>query len=808
MGSKKGSKKTWYDYHLSQHLAYCHGPVDEVVAIYMKDKLVWQGSATGGSVIEVNNPDLFGGNEREGGVAGNIHVLNGADDQEVPETFAQRLGKTVANCPGFRGIFSLLLLGGPVNGRNGFLVSSNYPSVPGVDVRIRRYSTALGGPHAVIQHNGSFGLQNDSNPAHIIYECLVNEEWGMACPPSLINSSTFLAAASTLFDEAFGLSMLWVRQATIREFVQEVLDHIQGFLYFNPKSGLVELSLLREDYDKTNLPEIGPDNARLDNYRRQLWGETVNEVVVSWTNPATEESETVAVQDLGNFQMQGTIISESRDYYGIRNADLAARVAARDVRSAAIPLASAVVYLNRQFWDILPGEVYFFTWPEHGIEKIIMRVMDVDYGKPDDAEMKVTLLEDVFGISVAQFIAPDTPPDSEWEDPGKDPNGGDGIDFYDLETVFTSAPPTIIQRVAGSDELSDDRYPEIVPLSFVTKKNDQQDLQSYVKHRRMNDAAGNSVFLSVGEKTLVNYTELLTNLPREVESTILAGQVWSYGEGPEVGGYGVISNRDEFLHEVVLVTENLGGGTFRLARGIYDTVPREWNTGTRIYWVGTSYNGYDLSSPIADTNIDYLLQARTSVGLTDLGLVPVKQTRHPARPYMPYRAANMRMDGILFADRDQTTNYEPRVWTIEYTWSNRNRLTEDSVARRWDEGNVVMETDQTIDALVTRYPVRFDPTPNPQDPDNPLQEELDNYPVNGNFNSIVLASSLNNDSSVTSYTLDLFQTGRYEALYFYTCSKRSGFINLQSDELRERMYPKGYGSDYGYFWGGWPADNE
>ncbi|ERP95700.1 hypothetical protein Q669_29470 [Labrenzia sp. C1B10] len=773
------------------------------MAIFMKNKLVWRGNVTDNGYFDIDRKDLFGGNEREGGVAGRVHVLTGKSDQVVPETFAQRLGRTAATMPGFRGIFSLLLLGGPTSGRKGFLVSSNYPSVSNVDVRIRRGSRTLSSPYAVIRYEPArkagesdgdydFRCRNDTNPAHLIHECLVNEDWGMGGSPNLINASSFVAAAETLYNEKFGLSMLWMRQETIKAFIQEILDHIQALLYFNPKSGLLEIKLLRDDYEKDNLDEIGPDNARLENFRRQLWGETVNEIVVSWTNPATEESETVTYQDLANIAMQGEVVSESRDYYGIRNASLAAFVAARDIRSSAIPLASAVVYLNRQFWDILPGEVYFFTWPEHGIEKVIMRVMDVDYGKPDSAEMKVTLLEDVFGISVAEFVPPEEPPITEWEDPEHDPNGSDP-DYTDLDAIFSSAPPTVIQQITGADQVSDDQYPTIVPLSIVSRKTAQTDLQSYVKHRRMTIQTGAQEFLSVGEKVLVASTVLEAPLPREVTSDILAGEIFEFGDGPEVGGLGVIGGGVEYDHEIIMVLEDLGNGLFRCARGVYDTVPRAWSVGQRIHWMGVGYNGYDTSGAIADTILQYKLQARTSVGLTDLDLVPQKTTQHPPRPYMPYRPANVQMDGVLFADRDQTENYEPRVWTIEYTWSHRNRLTEDSVYRAWNEASVPMETGQAVNAYVTLAPVDLNPN-----------EGEDKYPLNPAFGDNVLASKLS--SSDVSFTLDLFQTRRYLDLYFNAISERDGFISLQADQLTEKMYPKGFGSDFGYFWGGWPSE--
>src|SRR5690606_12901100 len=97
------------------------------------------------------------------------------------------------------------------------------------------------------------------------------------------------------------------------------------------------------------------------NFRRKLWGETTNEIVVTWTNPASEDEETITYQSLGNIAMQGEVVSEGRNYYGIRNVELANTVAARDIVSASYPLAMATVEVDRRQWDILPGDCVKFA---------------------------------------------------------------------------------------------------------------------------------------------------------------------------------------------------------------------------------------------------------------------------------------------------------------------------------------------------------------------------------------------------------------------------------------------------------------
>src|SRR4029077_7040927 len=123
-----------------------------------------------------------------------------------------------------------------------------------------------------------------------------------------------------------------------------------------------------------SLPEFMPDDSLVTNFSRKLWGETINEIVVTWTNPDNEEEETVVAQDLANIEAQGGVISDGRNYYGVRNAQLAMRLGQRALRSAATPLAKCDLEVNRTAWALLPGDVCKLVSPEDGIDRIVMRV--------------------------------------------------------------------------------------------------------------------------------------------------------------------------------------------------------------------------------------------------------------------------------------------------------------------------------------------------------------------------------------------------------------------------------------------------
>lgn len=94
-----------YKYHLGMHMVLCHGPIDFVSAVRIDDRLAWAGYSEGGRLV-INKPGLFGGEDREGGVSGNVDIDMGGPTQ-LPNTYLQQqLGTDI---PGFRGVVSAVL---------------------------------------------------------------------------------------------------------------------------------------------------------------------------------------------------------------------------------------------------------------------------------------------------------------------------------------------------------------------------------------------------------------------------------------------------------------------------------------------------------------------------------------------------------------------------------------------------------------------------------------------------------------------------------------------------------------------------
>jgi len=519
----------------------------------------------------------------------------------------------------------------------------------------------------------------DANPSHIIYECLTNNDWGMGASETIIDKGTFENAAVALLLEGFGLSLAWTNQTTIEAFVSEILDHIQAVLFVNPRNGLITLKLIRGDYNLVDLREITPDRAKMTKFSRIAWGEITNEIVVTWTNPENEQEETVTIQDNAAIAAQGGIVSDSRNYYGIRSSALAMTVAARDLRTASTPLASCEVELDRTAWDLLPGDVVLVTWPEYGLNAVPMRVGPVDYGRPGDPKITVSLLEDIFSYATTDYSAP---PSSEWQDDDTTPYPIDDAKIITVPAFFAANYlPTI------TTGLADIEYPEVIAGVLASSPN----AIAYDIYGQRVAVDGTTFDASLTTNTVAGRALLTTALEREATTEFVGFSGFTGQIRPNQNVFAFIggdSVSDEET-EIALVAE-VTGNSYTLKRGILDTVPRAWPVGTPVYFIDLASSVSDLLIRSDAEEVTYKLLPRTIGGILPVDSAPDLEGTLNGRPHYPLRPANVLVNGETFKSVN-INGLDP----VPVTWANRNRTMENSQVVYWDDANVAPEAGQT-----------------------------------------------------------------------------------------------------------------
>ena len=431
-----GSTTIGYKYFLGMHFGICHGPVDAFYKLETGEKTVFYNPTgyTANFTVQVNQPQLYGGKKREGGIVGSLDLCFG----ESTQTENAYLTTTLGPVPAFRGVFGLVWRGS--DGISGGYIG-NSPYIKPWAFLLKRVEKGWWGGtvwYSAKVQIGS-GVNGKMNPAHIVYEALTNPEWGMGLPPATIDDVTFMAAADTLYTEGFGLCLMWNREGAVEDFIQGVLDHIAGTMAFNRNTGQYELHLLRGDYVPSSLPIYGPESIlEVSSYQRQAWGETINELTLNYTDPATKKQSAVTVHDLANIASQAVRIAQTLDMKGIHDDTIATQVAMRELTARSTPIAKVTFSVNRSAWATKLGDVIRLTWPQLGITEMVVRVMSIRAGKLTDNSLDIEGIEDIFSLPT-NIYAGQPPAEGDPVDPVYEPD-----DDFAGATIFSasySSPP-------------------------------------------------------------------------------------------------------------------------------------------------------------------------------------------------------------------------------------------------------------------------------------------------------------------------------------------------------------------------------
>lgn len=419
---KSSSPTTGYKYSFGIHMGLSRGPIDEIVEVRVGDKPAWVGSVTDSGSLDVYAPDLFGGDKQEGGVQGSGQVMMGKPDQTAVDALVGMVSHTL---PGFRRMVTYFFNGA---------IASNSPYPKAWKFRVRRATKGWDGEpwypeKAVIALDGPKDFTTTTanlvikamNPAHIILECMTNREWGRGLPLSAMDLGSFTACADTLFTEGFGLCLRWTRRDTLKAFIQAVLDAIGAAMYADRESGLLKLKLIRLDYDPNSLPIYTTDSGVLSITEADVssLGPSVNEIIVEYVDPISGEKRTKAAQNLGLLQSsRGVFNSLTKQYPGIPTAELAARVAQRELRLNALALRRFSIRFDRRAWRIPPAGVMRISDPVRGIQNVVVRVGRIDDGTLTDGTITIVAVQDVFALPQSSFSGTEPP---NWVKPNNKP---------------------------------------------------------------------------------------------------------------------------------------------------------------------------------------------------------------------------------------------------------------------------------------------------------------------------------------------------------------------------------------------------
>ena len=741
---KKAPRIPVDDYYATMFYGWCL-TADEVVDLRADERTFWEGSVTESQSIFVDERDLFGGDEMNGGLYGIIDFLMGESDQVLPAPVARRFSYngtplTPETAPAYRGTTTImfrglgagaseienvtglpvsLASGGAVGGGTGtgtgsgtgsgigsfiaavqqaretvfmaagFLWGTNNPVIPPVDGRFRRSAPELDPATAVIIHGDD---QRDVNPAHMMWDMLTNPIVGIGLSPAQIDRTSFEQAAVTLFEEEFGLTLLWTREDTIESVLQDIQAHINAVLFIEPDNGLFTLRLFRDDFVVEDLPVFTEQDLTLTDFDRKARGEIVNMYTVTYTNSTSLNEETVnAVDEAGIAMQQGEEISDGSNYHMVRNPDLAQRLAERQLRIAAAPLAQGRAEGRRSLATLRPGSRFVLSYPEYlGTQTIVCRVTEIDLGKTGRPTVQVNWTEDIFTLPQARVVTRER---TRHLPPVAAPSP------LDFQAAF-SLPYFLATQVPGTT-LEDQDFPDTL-VGLLGDQDTNQDTQGFRVFSETVDPSGQQGAEPLGQVPTTDRVVLQTAVVQEAETVL---QISIPDSTPLATGDLLLLGRsddDETQTEFAMVIEapTVSGlvMSVRVARGVLDTTPKDHPVGDEVWLVTQAYGAYDRQPRTSDVPTNYALATVTSRGTLATNLITPLEYTPVARPYLPTRPANVTVGGDT---QFGTKVYDPDPLVVPVTFSTRNREAEDVLIRRWGEPSIVPEPGQTarIDVL-------------------------------------------------------------------------------------------------------------
>lgn len=546
---------------------------------------------------------------------------------------------------------------------------------------------------------GALGL-GDVNPAAILYDLLTNPWGGVGNDSTLVDVASFVAVAGVLEDEQHGMSLLVTKPNEARDIIETILRQIDGVLYQDMNAGQYVLALIRDDYDPLTIPEFTEANVvEAPEMPSLLWSETVNQVnvVYSWKyKPAT-----MPAQDLAGIAINGGRVKSAEIHFpGCTSPWLAATLANRELNFLSRPIYKIRMVVNREAWDLKPGDPFKFTWSRWGVS-IIFRAMEIDLGTLADGRITVTGVQDRFSIGGTVFDP--TIPD-EVNDPPASP---DPI----IDRLVTEAPRWIqvqaydqglinspdaqhsysVARAEGSDgryrldttinaaDETADLAPRAFPATFTTTA-------SYARTTDPYDTA----------------TGILISLDSGSLSSATAAQIEE--EGRNLTVLWDADGNHEFI--AWAAAADLGAPDYQLQnvwRGLLDTVPRDWPGGT----FGAVLDGEAGADGLGALRIRYgavvatHMPAGAGSSWTPAADSPVDGFTARSRTLLPVRAMGLEINGSTMPAALEEEG-------VVLAWADRNKTT--ATITRGDAADEAVESGQTYDAVAYKTTVA-DPDP-------------------------------------------------------------------------------------------------
>ena len=512
----------------------------------------------------------------------------------------------------------------------------------------------------------------DMNPADIIYECLTNTDFGLQIPTTDIDTASFNSVREVLHRESFGLSFLWRNQDRVDDFISNVARHINAQYFVNRATGRIELKLIRNDYNISNLITLNESNIiSLTDFVKPAFDVLVNSISVKFFDIEINKESSTTVQDLSLLASQSGENLITNEYSGISQYQLANQVALRDLRELSAPLIRCKIVTTTIANNLNLGSPFILNWSIYGVSNIIMRVTRIVFGNDRTDTVSMDCVQDIFSIY----------PNSTYMYAGVKAVDPAVQTPLNVENAMALEMPYIMLYRLDTQNTLDDALtsdPNLGRFSVVAQAPNPYHLNFRLNTNAVSDVNANYIrrnnfYFNLTGTITSNVTKIATSITITISSAV--------------------SDTNDLVNEVVIVNDELilvtaisfnstsRVYTLTVTRGMYDTSPNTHSQNDILYfWF------YALDNITTD-NVDYAinetvytkLQSITGSNILPLSNATAYTVTMNARAIRPYNAGNLRLIGNnagiwdVYALLREIFDGNQQ---IGLSWVNRNRATD------------------------------------------------------------------------------------------------------------------------------------
>ncbi len=495
----------------------------------------------------------------------------------------------------------------------------------------------------------------DLNPAHLARDMLISPRCGGDGDTTQI-APNFRTVAQTLYDENFGLTVFWDTPSD-RDGVREMLERtVACAIYRDRATDLWDIKLIRPDYNPANLFTFdrttivkwvsGPETPLQDDLPNQITltytrRDNGQEAALTQTNPAALQAMT-----------RPRIINEKVEMPEITKPELANTVLLRELAARTQPITRGAIRVTYVPTNINRGDAVIVDDPLVGINNLVMRVLEIKEGPPDDPSVVLYLSQDVFQL-------PMTVPATAADDPattGRLSQAAVPADVILIEEL------TYFDGVFARGQATADQVLAANPDAGFWAMTGNQPTPAHNTGRvvEFNGAS----WIDLGSAFLMPVWQLSAALGKDAGADVQFTATVTGREGEIVAGQ--LLQIGSELVRVDNISVNGAVATFAVGRGCLDTVPALHAAGAYVF-APRSYTRIDPTERTSGEIITARLLTQTSSQTLDINLATSQTTTMNSRAIRPLPVGQLKVSNAYTVIGTQSG-------TVNVTWVHRDRL--------------------------------------------------------------------------------------------------------------------------------------